>query len=590
MTGCTSGSLTHNDKTGISPLVYEVDLTDHMTDVFRVKLLVDDLHAENAIYQFAATAPGTYQVMDIGRFVREFKAFDRSGQEVPVERISINQWQLSRPEQVHEIRYSIAETWDTPVDSNRIFPMAGTSIESDHVQINGHCVFGYPAGMQARPLRIKLHYPDSWQVGTALRRDERYFFADDFDHIVDSPLLLGRLSKAELSLKGSKIEIYTYSKTDKVNSDQILASVKDILLAAADFMDGLPVDHYAFLFHFEDVTYGAWEHSYSSSYAYSEANFEQLLQQSIPAVVAHEFFHVVTPLNIHSEIIEHFNFVEPVPSEHLWLYEGATEWAAHIMRLRSNLIDLNSYLRVVSRKLSVSDNFRGDYSLSDLSLSSFTPSGQQQYGNIYMRGAVVAGLLDILLLDLSQGKRGLREVINELAEVYGPEKAFSEKHFYDTFIDMTYPQIADFFKKYVKAAETLPLAAYYAKLGIDYSPEVHTGEEEVIAGFHIIVTDGRIALSKVREQVKGFGLRDGDILLAYNGEEVSIKNIRTVFAELRQLEAGVPYELTLSRDGEALTVTCQKIITERVDRHVLTVYPEATPEQITLRQAWMRNI
>jgi hypothetical protein len=57
-------------------------------------------------------------------------------------------------------------------------------------------------------------------------------------------------------------------------------------------------------------------------------------------IAAHEFFHVVTPLNIHSEIIEHFNFVmTPVPSRHLWLYEGTTEWAAHAMQLRAGLED-----------------------------------------------------------------------------------------------------------------------------------------------------------------------------------------------------------------------------------------------------------
>ena len=43
----------------------------------------------------------------------------------------------------------------------------------------------------------------------------------------------------------------------------------------------------------------------------------------ISDIAAHEFFHVVTPLHIHSEIIENFDFETPVPSEHVWLYEGS---------------------------------------------------------------------------------------------------------------------------------------------------------------------------------------------------------------------------------------------------------------------------
>ena len=40
---------------------------------------------------------------------------------------------------------------------------------------------------------------------------------------------------------------------------------------------------------------------------------------AVTDMAAHEFFHIVTPLNIHSEIIEHFNFATPTPSQHLWL-------------------------------------------------------------------------------------------------------------------------------------------------------------------------------------------------------------------------------------------------------------------------------
>ena len=66
-----------------------------------------------------------------------------------------------------------------------------------------------------------------------------------------------------------------------------------------------------------------------------EGEFTDSVGRFVTDIAAHEFFHIVTPLNIHSEIIEHFNFVTPVPSQHLWLYEGTTEWAAHAMQFRS---------------------------------------------------------------------------------------------------------------------------------------------------------------------------------------------------------------------------------------------------------------
>ena len=53
---------------------FYINLNDRSTNVFTVELKPDNLTSQNDIYQFAATAPGTYQTMDIGRFVKSFKA------------------------------------------------------------------------------------------------------------------------------------------------------------------------------------------------------------------------------------------------------------------------------------------------------------------------------------------------------------------------------------------------------------------------------------------------------------------------------------------------------------------------------------
>ena len=451
-----------------SPIGYAIDLTKRADDQFKVTAWVGGLGSGNAVYQFASTAPGTYQVMDIGRFVRSFEAFDAAGDPVPVERVSVNQWKLSDPARVRTLRYSVAETWDTKVDRHQVYLMCGTSMERDHVLINPHAVIGYPTGMQARPVRLRLKYPASWKVGTALQRDRGgAYLADDYDHLVDSPILLGRLSEARTRVTGVPVEIFTYSKTDKIKSAQLLQAMDGMLQAAGRFLGKLPVDRYTFLYHFEDKPAGAWEHSVSSEYVLKEGEFTDSVGAFITDIAAHEFFHIVTPLNIHSEIIEHFNFVTPVPSQHLWLYEGTTEWAAHAMQLRSGLKSPEDYLAKVIQKMKIDRaNFDSTYSLRELALTSYSDSGQTQYGNIYMRGALTAGLLDIRLLELSQGTRGLQDVIAELTRKYGKRRAFPEATLVDTLVAMTYPEIRDFFDRYVWDSQHLPIAEYYGKLGI----------------------------------------------------------------------------------------------------------------------------
>jgi predicted metalloprotease with PDZ domain len=448
-------------------LAYSIDLNRRQDDQFHVTLRVSGLRPENAIYQFAATAPGTYQVMNIGRYVKQFQAFDGNGRVVPAEQVSVNQWKLADPAKVRTIRYAVTETWNSPLD-HPIYMMCGTSIESDHVLINPHAVIGYPEGLQAAPVRLRLAYPAAWKVGTALHRDpDGVFVADSYDQLVDSPILLGRLTRARLVVTGVPIDLYTYSATDKIKAGQLLGAMSGMLKAAGRFLGRLPVDRYTFLYHFADSAAGAWEHSYSSEYVLKEGAFTDSLGARVTDIAAHEFFHVVTPLNIHSEIIEHFNFVTPVPSRHLWLYEGTTEWAAHMLQLRGGLKTPEEYLATQIQKMKIDHQaFDSSYSLGELAATSYSDSGQAQYGNIYMRGALTAGLLDIRLLELSNGERGLQDLINQLTHHFGKRRAFPDSTFVDTLVAMTSPAIRDFFDRYLWGSQHLPVKQYYAKLGI----------------------------------------------------------------------------------------------------------------------------
>jgi predicted metalloprotease with PDZ domain len=189
---------------------------------------------------------------------------------------------------------------------------------------------------------------------------------------------------------------------------------------------------------------------------------------------AHEFFHVVTPLNIHSEIIEDFNFAVPTPSEHLWLYEGVTEWASLTMQLRNkNHMSLQTWLSHFTGKKKVADNFalRASHrSLSEMSLTCYGAGGDQ-FVNVYYKGAFVAAMLDIRLLELSGGTRGLRELILDLINTYGQENPFSEANFFSDFATLSgYPdEVTDFLNKYIKGTDVLPVAEYFNKIGINFT-------------------------------------------------------------------------------------------------------------------------
>ncbi len=207
--------------TNYSQEKFVINLNNRTDDLFHVTLYPDKLSPENNIYQFAATAPGTYEEMDIGRFVKSFKAFDSDGNEIQTKNISTNQWELSAPQEIKKIEYTIEDTWDSKVDSNSIYYMSGSNIDSNNVLINGQCVFGYFQGLQTYPVKIKIEYPEDWQIGTPLKLDRDGFYdAPTFDYVVDSPILLGKLTEDSINVGNAKIEVFTYSKSGLIKSSE----------------------------------------------------------------------------------------------------------------------------------------------------------------------------------------------------------------------------------------------------------------------------------------------------------------------------------------------------------------------------------
>lgn len=574
-----------------SPMIFTIDMTGPSTDTFLIELNVPKLSNTNKVFQFASTAPGAYQVMDIGRFVSHFKAYDKKGKDVPVKKLGVNQYEISNPKKVKTIRYKVAETFDTPVKENPIYRMSGSSLEKDHALINTHCMLGYFHGLQDADIEISLKHPEGWKIGTPLTfNSQNRLTAPDFDFVVDSPILLGELSDASLDVEGKKIEIYTYSKTGLAKSAELMDGMKDVFLATNTFVKGFPINRYVLLFHFEDISVGAWEHSYSSEFIFKETELTPQMIQYIGGIAAHEIFHMITPLNIHSEITEQFNFVTPTPSQHLWLYEGVTEWASDMIQLRGELITLEGALDLFREKLIYNDQFDKDYSLQKLSLTPYTPEGQKQYVNIYNRGALVPLIMDIFLLDKTGGKRGLREVIVDLTKKYGPHKAFSEANFFTEFVSMTHPEMQTIIDNYIIKAEPLPIKNYFDRLGIDYEPETKSGETVPDRG-HTIAFDGsNFVVSDLKERSELEGLKSDDIIKEVNGIPTDQEHFEQLIPVLQGIQPGDTLTYKVLRKEETLTLKLTVGEKESIDKHVFSIRENATPEQLALREAWMKNL
>ncbi len=578
-------------------VTYNVDITRPLEDQFDVTITVSGLTSANNVYNMPATAPGTYQNLDFGRYVNEFRAYDASGDLVPVEQTSMNTWTISDPTRVVKVTYKADDTFDTPVEGEMPAPMSGSGIDSTYAAFNTFAVLGYFQGMQSVPVRMKVDCVPGWTVATALDEDPSgYYVAETYDRLVDSPVLAGELTEATTRVRDMDVSVYVWSRDSALSAQNIMSVANDVLLAGGDFAGSSPVPYYKFLMVLIDMdmfqryglrSAGALEHSYSSIYVMPSAGSTP---QSLRSTMAHEFMHILTPLNLHSEIIDTYNFAEATPSQHLWLYEGVTEWVADIMQLRGGLITPDVYFREVSSKMRTSEVFPNELSLTDMAKQVYTDAGSREYANIYSKGALTAMCLDFRLLELSGEKRGLREVFLEMLDQYGKNRPFPEETFFDVFVKATYPEIQQFFDDHVKANKPLPIAQYAEKVGFRYVAQRPSANPVPTLGAMITVdTLQHLVIARMTDEGKAASeLREGDILVKLFGSDLTMQTAREVLGKVREMKAGDPYEAVVIRDGQEMTVKGATV--QRMDRHAFEEMEELTTAQQHFRQVWSSNL
>ncbi|MEM9983198.1 MAG: peptidase M61, partial [Bacteroidota bacterium] len=409
-------------------------------DKVQVALLVPDAKRTEAEFQMPKIVPGTYAIYDFGRFISDFKAYDAKGKELSVKRLDDNRWQIESPKQLHKITYWVEDTFDTDKD-NFVFEPGGTNIEEGkNFTINTYGFFGYLKDEKEVPFEVQIKRPANFYGATSLERiktaqNTDTYRIDNYFNLSDMPIMYCEPDTTSLAVGGAEVMVAVYSPNKMLTAQEVMSNVKELLLAQKAYLGGtLPVDKYTFLIYLNEGvgksgSFGALEHSYSTLFFLIE-NKAQALTQTIRDVAAHEFFHIVTPLNIHSEQIGNYDFINPQMSKHLWLYEGGTEYAAQHVQVKHGLYDTEAFLNDLTTKMRTADRIGTPVSFTEMSKGCLDKY-EEYYGDVYAKGALLNMLLDIQLRKLSEGKYGVQEMMRDLAEKYGKDRSFKDDALFD---------------------------------------------------------------------------------------------------------------------------------------------------------------
>ncbi|MGV3503904.1 MAG: peptidase M61 [Adhaeribacter sp.] len=586
---------------------FTIDLAQVQDDKVAVTLLPPALPGTEVVYNIPRMVPGTYSVDNFGRYISGFKALDKTGKALPVEKLDENRWKISQAGSLHQITYWVDDTFEEPKEKQQVFEPTGTNIEAGkNYLVNTHGFMGYFDQMKRVPYEVTFRKPASFYGSTALEASKRSpetetYLVPTYMELVDSPIMFTQPDTTTLQLGNTQVLISVYSPNKKATSAGIAPVIGELLEAQRNYLGGtLPVNKYAFLIYLTDKrnhsgATGALEHSYSSVYYLWERDNEAIASQ-LRDIAAHEFFHIVTPLNIHAEQIHDFDYNNPQMSKHLWLYEGSTEYAATHVQVNQKLISPDEYLGVLRNYLLGSDRYNDSLPFTELSKGALDRHAKQ-YGNVYQKGALIGLALDIRLRELSGGSYGLRTLMADLSKTYGKNQGFRDEELFDKIAALTYPEIRTFFRRYVEGPEPLPYAQIFKTVGVNYLP-VKKEKVQTLGGINLGYDReaGRIIVARTGQMNafgKQMGYQAGDQLLAINGQALSPENIQAVIksqvtegrerSRLRVLIARKDAQGNLKE--KTLKGRLQK--TQEEKRHVLEFNEQAGPQQKILREAWL---
>ncbi|MFT7197265.1 MAG: putative metalloprotease with PDZ domain [Marinoscillum sp.] len=589
---------------------YEVsiDLTASADDKLPVVIKTPEVSLDTVEYHMPKIVPGTYSISDFGRFVSEFKASDAEGNELPFEKISTNKWRIISKGQLKEISYLVDDTWESfeGYEDNVVFEPGGTNINADQQTfiINTFGFIGYIDGLKALPFELKVNHSEEIFGATALRKKalsttQDVFYASDYNFLADGPILYSVPDTVTRVIAGAEILVSVVSPNNVLTAKEVMDNIYDLMVAQSEYLGGqLPVDRYAYLINLFDSTplsraRGALEHSYSSVYNLPEANAERI-GQIVRDVAAHEFLHIVTPLNIHSKEIGDFDYITPQMSKHLWLYEGVTEYASVHVQVKHGLFDGDRFLEEIKSKLHSADGYP-NVSFTEMSSKILDPEFEPMYGNVYEKGALIGMCLDLYIMKYSNGEKSLQWLMAELSKKYGKDISFDDKELFDVITDLTSPEIREFFTTYVEGNTPLPIQEVLGWAGVDYVEEIPY-KEVTLGDVGYAFTENRelmvADLSESNAFAEKIGLMEGDILMSIQGQEVKITNVRRLLVEIREAtKPGEKMVFVVSREIKGKTKTkklkAKAMEIEEVEKHNLNFSEKPSTDQEELLRKWI---
>ncbi len=613
--GCNTSGKVANDLAVNNPISTAIDLTQVVDDKAPVIVNPGRISSQTITYYLPKVVQGTYAVSDFGRYIDDFKAIDYEGNEMQVVEASTNSWTISNATKLDMITYMVNDTFDVEgvEGQNAPFSPSGTNIEPGNYVLNLHGFIGYFDTLKNNQYTLDvtaasdLVRTSALQQATAKTSSDgkimtSSYFAPRYFDITDNPMMYGNLDVEEFQVGDIKIVLSVYSPTGLHSAKSLKETMNTMMQAQKAYLGEVNstarYDIYVYLSSSSETAprgFGALEHHTSTVVVMPEAMDAGALASNMVDIVSHEFFHIVTPLSVHSEDVHYFDYDKPTFSKHLWMYEGVTEYFASIFQIDEGLVSEEEFYAKMMGKIQTAAGLDDQMSFTVMSENILDEPYASNYFNVYQKGALIGMCVDIMMREESNGNRGVLSLMKELSNKYGKNKPFEDDKLIDEIVAMTYPSLQGFFDTHVIGTTPIDYSQFFKKVGLEIV-EGRKVETNYIQNAGALIVganreEGYIHFNDLVSQNSFWsenGVLPNDIIRSIDGTDVNIQNANQIFAQVFSWQPGKEVAVKLEREGSEIEINTTLTQSYTVGRS-LQEKEGASQTQQNLRKSWLKG-
>ena len=544
------------DAQSLDPIRYTLRFPAPHTHYVEIEAASPTASRPQVEVYMATWTPGSYLIREYERHVEAVTA-SASGKPVNVVKSLKNRWRITTGGAATvTLRYRVYA---------REMTVRNNWVESAFAMINGAPTFITLVERAARPHEVRVELPAAWKrVEAALlpiAGSTHAFRADDFDTLVDSPIIIGNPLTREFTVDGKKHVLLFEGDTALIDADRAVADVQKIVQAGRNVMGSLPYPHYYFMTMVTEQS-GALEHK--NSYLGMTGRFATRTRGAYMGwlgTLAHEYFHNwnvkrLRPVELGPFDYENENYVKT-----LWVAEGFTDYYADILPRRGGVSTRDEFLDGLSGHIEQVQTTPGrlvspvDMASFDTWIKQYRPDENTANTSInyYPKGAVIAFLLDAKIRKATNGSRTLDTGMQWAMQRYSGDKGYTPAQFYAVMSEAAGVDLKDWFARVAESTEELDYNEALEYYGLRFTP-VDPKTAPAFIGGGTRNDNGRLIITSVRRGTAGLeaGLNVDDEIIAI--DDVRVRAGDGLAARLAQYRPGDKIALLVARRDRLMTI------------------------------------